>query len=779
MATSFNVNKADLEFILKQIQLAESTSKAYTATPLTILQAIQNAYNVSASDAAILPFGLRTVDGSDNNLLPGQTHFGAADNLFPRLLDPRFRNEADGDQMPLGPPGSGAPTITNNNYGLPGQSVADADPRIISNLIVDMTPANPAAVEAALRGAGYTGNIAAARTAIVNAYNNIATTAQAAHAAQLAENAAQLALYGPDGLSDGVGGAEGAQAIADAANDAAQATLAAYNDAIAENVETKVNAAQDATDALVNSLAAVGSQVIQADRDAATVARVAAEAARDAAQAAANDLLANLGAGHADVVAAQTLASHTADLVTSLASLELSLASTTPNLDTPEFNAAGAANTLASTSASAALSNTGAMTTSQGIASANATAAAEAAANALTARNQDQLDLDAATLTRDSTATLLVNGQTLLAMLNTALQDAQDTFNAADAANLPFRSTLAAYDAAVAAEVHTSTANAHTAMTNLVTELGAEGDPIDTALINAIDSARLAADQAADAAASAVTALQSDPNVAPDDLDDAQTVAANSSALKGALDALHTSLLADADLLVDAQHVTDVLTALNSAGTNATDATTLQGQLTASQSAAHLANQPSADILAQAAADLMLANNDYNDQNVLVNGDPNDPGNTGLVGAAAAAQAAYDQAVADLVASESALSAANAADTLVQATLDAYNTALAEDVEVKTADAQTAAANLVALLGSVGSIIDAVDMAAAAAAVAAALSAANAAADARDALLASPNLINASDLTDATTVASHAADLLTALTALETALGSSSPLLDL
>ena len=50
-----------------------------------MLQAIQQAYGVkSATQASLLPFGLRTVDGSDNNLIPGQNNFGAADTLFPR-----------------------------------------------------------------------------------------------------------------------------------------------------------------------------------------------------------------------------------------------------------------------------------------------------------------------------------------------------------------------------------------------------------------------------------------------------------------------------------------------------------------------------------------------------------------------------------------------------------------------------------------------------------------------------------------------------------------------
>ncbi len=156
MASSFIINKADLVKILQQIKIAEDTSIGYTpgTAPKTILQSIMDAYGVTAANAAQLPAGLRTVDGTFNNLLPGRSTTGAADTLFPRLTNPVFLNDQDGDTMPLGPVGSGAPTITNTNYGvLPsGQlgSVADADPRIISNLIVDMSLNNPAAVQAFL-----------------------------------------------------------------------------------------------------------------------------------------------------------------------------------------------------------------------------------------------------------------------------------------------------------------------------------------------------------------------------------------------------------------------------------------------------------------------------------------------------------------------------------------------------------------------------------------------------------------------------------------------------
>ena len=147
MASSFTINQADLQFILRQIKIGEASSQAYNAAPKTIQQAIMDEYGLSASDAAIAPFGLRTVDGTFNSLVPGQSTFGAADTVFPRLTDPVYRNEGD-DVMQVGPvPSPG--DITNNNYALPG-NVADADPRIISNLIVDMSPSNPAAIEAFL-----------------------------------------------------------------------------------------------------------------------------------------------------------------------------------------------------------------------------------------------------------------------------------------------------------------------------------------------------------------------------------------------------------------------------------------------------------------------------------------------------------------------------------------------------------------------------------------------------------------------------------------------------
>jgi Ca2+-binding RTX toxin-like protein len=120
---------SDLEFILEQILIAERHA---AGEPLVTL--------VPSTEVS---FGLRTVDGSFNHLIPDQTEFGAADNTFPRLLDPVFRDDQDGDSIDLngGAPGG---VLTNTDYAS-GGDVVDADPRLISNLISDQTASNPAA----------------------------------------------------------------------------------------------------------------------------------------------------------------------------------------------------------------------------------------------------------------------------------------------------------------------------------------------------------------------------------------------------------------------------------------------------------------------------------------------------------------------------------------------------------------------------------------------------------------------------------------------------------
>lgn len=159
--TAFALNQADLEFVLRQIKIAEANAAGTKLTEIYV-DADGNVVSASTPGAALaipdphVPTGLRTVDGSYNNLIPGRELWGAADQPMPRALDGSFRNDADGDQMPLGP--GGFPLVTNTNYGVIGVpsgsnggntgNVADADPRIISNLVVDMSVNNPAAIQA-------------------------------------------------------------------------------------------------------------------------------------------------------------------------------------------------------------------------------------------------------------------------------------------------------------------------------------------------------------------------------------------------------------------------------------------------------------------------------------------------------------------------------------------------------------------------------------------------------------------------------------------------------
>src|SRR6185436_14660242 len=99
---------SDLQFILDQIRIAEAN-----ADGASILSLIPN---VRA------PLGLRTVDGSYNNLVQlngtDQSEFGAADNTFPRVVPPSFLNEQD--ETPIF-------GVSNTNYNS-AQSVVDSDP---------------------------------------------------------------------------------------------------------------------------------------------------------------------------------------------------------------------------------------------------------------------------------------------------------------------------------------------------------------------------------------------------------------------------------------------------------------------------------------------------------------------------------------------------------------------------------------------------------------------------------------------------------------------------
>ncbi|MBK6852025.1 MAG: heme peroxidase [Burkholderiales bacterium] len=122
--------KHDLQFILDQILIAE----AHTAGDDLLARIGSN----------LLPYGLRTVDGSYNNITPGLEHFGAADRPMPNAL-PQLWRTAEMSSPQFGPP-------VQTTYAQTSGMVFDSQPRTISNLISDQTVGNAAAVAVAGQG---------------------------------------------------------------------------------------------------------------------------------------------------------------------------------------------------------------------------------------------------------------------------------------------------------------------------------------------------------------------------------------------------------------------------------------------------------------------------------------------------------------------------------------------------------------------------------------------------------------------------------------------------
>ena len=157
VGSGFTVTPSDLAFILKQIKISEQ--HAVTATAANPCGTLVGAGPNQIPDA-LTPYGLRTVDGSCNNLVDAaRATIGQADQPFPRLTTPEFKT-AEG--VGAGFFGPGSPAVASSSYAQKnaGNSVFDSQPRVISNLIDDQTSTNPAAVAAAgfpVRTQGNTG----------------------------------------------------------------------------------------------------------------------------------------------------------------------------------------------------------------------------------------------------------------------------------------------------------------------------------------------------------------------------------------------------------------------------------------------------------------------------------------------------------------------------------------------------------------------------------------------------------------------------------------------
>src|SRR5262245_12036404 len=125
----FTLVAGDLRFIYQQILVAQDHAAGGTL--------LGNGPN-QVSDPQ-LPRGLRTVDGSFNNLVPSpdQHLFGTADLLFPRVtgaMDAAGKTIKDANGKVAS--GSFRPPYDSASKNL---DIVDPTPRIISNLIVDQS----------------------------------------------------------------------------------------------------------------------------------------------------------------------------------------------------------------------------------------------------------------------------------------------------------------------------------------------------------------------------------------------------------------------------------------------------------------------------------------------------------------------------------------------------------------------------------------------------------------------------------------------------------------
>ncbi|MCY0096968.1 peroxidase family protein [Hoeflea ulvae] len=271
-----NLVKHDLEFILKQIKIAEAHSAGTELTEIYV-NAEGNVVPAGTPGAVLAisdplaPYGLRTVDGSYNNLVADREQWGAADEEFLRLTTPVWRNESD-DSITFGAGSPGEVVFTDGNYGEMGQpspasmglgggTVVDADPRTISNLIVDQTLSNPAAIYAALVYSGYSGaELNDALNAIVAAKMAFDAAEEAAANVDPGPIAALQAIVDDAAAADAA-----AQSAAAAAAAQAAADQAAYDASVtaAASAETARNTAATTYFTLLTDATPNGDQVAE------------------------------------------------------------------------------------------------------------------------------------------------------------------------------------------------------------------------------------------------------------------------------------------------------------------------------------------------------------------------------------------------------------------------------------------------------------------------------------------------------------------------------------
>jgi len=135
--TDLAYERGDLEFILDQIEIAEEHVRRGGGCE-TLRELIPS---------ALLPWGLRHVDGSCNNLMPHGEHWGAADEPFPDLTSREYRRA---HPMSFDPLAENDVVGAETSYARgDGRTVVDSHPRLISQLVANNSTRNPAAAAAA------------------------------------------------------------------------------------------------------------------------------------------------------------------------------------------------------------------------------------------------------------------------------------------------------------------------------------------------------------------------------------------------------------------------------------------------------------------------------------------------------------------------------------------------------------------------------------------------------------------------------------------------------
>lgn len=230
--------KSDLEFILKQIKIAEADAAfrqgVSTGDPENVAKPL---FGEGGSIPTYnLAWGLRTVDGTYNNPLHPQ--WGAANNEFPEGLGTQFKTI----MVPGGPGGALVPVtyqpgVDNDGGGSAAPSdVFDPYVRTISNLVVDQTLGNPSAILTALQRAGIvppeqqmtvTAQITAAYEPLTPLFNAVGLAARLNAEAQAAASASPGNLDLQAAAAQTAANLASAQAALDAADDGLMALLSA------------------------------------------------------------------------------------------------------------------------------------------------------------------------------------------------------------------------------------------------------------------------------------------------------------------------------------------------------------------------------------------------------------------------------------------------------------------------------------------------------------------------------------------------------------------------